>query len=86
MWWPRNPQPPITRTFPRVFFCGAVTGAIVTNWEVDDGGRWRGRCVDEVEDKFHIAARRKLGSWTPVRDQRRWSLVFPVLVQPTTPV
>lgn len=24
MWWPRNPQPPITRTFPRFFFEGAA--------------------------------------------------------------
>jgi hypothetical protein len=84
MWWPRKPQPPITRTFPSVFFCGAGAGAIVTNWEVDDGWRWRGRyVVGEVEDKFRCQA--ETGVPDPVRDQRRWSLVFPVLVQPSTP-
>jgi hypothetical protein len=84
MWWPRKPQPPITSTFPSVFFCGAGAGAIVTNWEVDDGCRWRGGyVVGEVEDKFRCQA--ETGVPDPVRAQRRWSLVFPVLVQPSTP-
>lgn len=36
MWWPRKPQPPITRTLPRDFFWGVGIGAIVrvgSGWE-----------------------------------------------------